>query len=583
MCYRKSRLMCFATAMAATTLISILQPAVAQLTTSSGMQAAYQLVDLTDETPDYLPEGRAGETHWHVTANYLEIQTDGTISGRMQWYSEFGRPPNSNFNSHYEAFIYYPPGHPTGRVGCYFFKDLVEFPSGLFPNEDPDYFSQSVLKSGNSLGLFVGSVVNFAEGSVPFIVNINDPQSFEVLPAPDPSWTLPDGTFSAGFSINDFGDVLVKYGCSGSGNIYHSADGHGYMFNYYANSPPKRVEYPGTQTPIHFGGLQIMRGALNGAPQFVEIDDSTNGVFRIGFDANLESNLLEEVPFAEIIKLAIGGINESGSFAGTMNHAVQVPYRRNQTRTEWRQVPCLYSDVNGLVPLCDENGEAVDLNSDDDVVGWLENTSPTHTEWTSGRRFLYHGGSENQSPQFLMLDGDVVSAAVNSVEDLEFWQGSDNADNFSLSDRIDVDGDGVGDYPMITLWAKRVLADGTKVKKWYLLKPVMPNPATYASADTPANIPDNNSAGITSQILAGDHQIENLSVNVNISHPRPSDLDVFLIGPNGEQQQLFNITGNNEVPGFANTQSGGLWTLHVRDTVKKKSGKLNAWSLTIDY
>ncbi len=589
MCYQKSRLICVGTAIAVTNCVGILQPLAAQLTTSSGQPATYQLVNLTDETPDYLPEGRAGETHWHVAVNYLEVRTDGTISGRMQWDSEFGWPPNSNFNSHYEAFIYYPPGHPSGREGCYFFKDLVEFPSGLFPNAPPDYFSQSVLKSGNNLGFFVGSVVHHAEESIPFVVDINNPQSFEILPAPDPSWPLPDGTFSSGLSINDVGDVLVKYGCSSSGGgIYQSSDGHGYMFNYFENSLPRRVEYPGNQTPIPFGSGGVMRGTLNGAPQFVAIDDSTGGVFRIGFDSNLESNLLELDPFVDVIKFSAGGINDSGAFSGTMNHAVQVPWRGNQTRTEWRQVPCLFTDIAGLLPLSDENGEAVDINSADDVAGWLENTNPTHSEWTSGRRFLYHGGFGNQSPEFLMLEGDVVSSAVNSTDDLDFWLASDNADNFSLSDRIDVDDDGEADYPMITLWAKRVHLDGTKEKRWYLLKPVMvpvPNPVTYSSEDTPLNIPDNNSAGITSQIPAGDHLIKNLAVYVNINHPRPSDLEVFLIAPigDGEPQQLFNIPGNNNVFGFEEMQSGGLWTLNVRDTVKRKSGTLNAWSITIDY
>jgi hypothetical protein len=569
----------------------MLQPLAAQLTTSSGQQAAYQLVNLTDETPDYLPEGRAGEAHWHVAGNYLEIRIDGTISGRMQWDNNYAPPANSNFNFHYEAFIYYPPGHPTGREGCYFFKDLVEFPAGLFPSAPPDYFSQSVLKSGNDLGFFVGSVVHHADESIPFIVNINNPQSFDVLPSPDPSWPLPDGTFSAGFSINNFGDVLVKYGCSDSGGgIYQSSNGHGYMFNYFDSSPPKRVEYPGTQTPIHFGGGGIMRGALNGAPQFVEIDDSTGGVFRIGFDSNLESNLLEEGQFVEMIKLAIGGISESGSVAGTMNLAVQVPYRRNQTRTEWRQVPCIYSDPNGLVPLCDENGEAVDINSADDVVGWLENSNPTHNEWTSGTRFLYHKGFGNQSAEFLMLEGDVVSAAVNLVEDLEFWHESDNAGNFSLSDRIDVDGDGVEDYPMITAWAKRVLADGAKDKRWYLLKPVivpLSNPIVYSSADTPLSIPDNDSNGRTSIIEVQHGQavdITSLTITLDISHPRPSDLEVYVVGPSGGPTvQLFNYSGDNVVPDFNGNNSQGDWTLTVVDTRTRKEGTLNNWSITVDY
>ncbi|MGI9519013.1 MAG: proprotein convertase P-domain-containing protein, partial [Pirellulaceae bacterium] len=108
---------------------------------------------------------------------------------------------------------------------------------------------------------------------------------------------------------------------------------------------------------------------------------------------------------------------------------------------------------------------------------------------------------------------------------------------------------------------------------------------TYDSADTPLTIPDNNSDGIVSNILVlDDYEITNLTVTLDITHPRPSDLDVYLIDPaGGFSVQLFNYSGNNIVPDFNGTSSMELWTLEVYDTKKKKFGTLNGWSITVDF
>jgi|GEM_PF-6978145 len=65
---------------------------------------------------------------------------------------------------------------------------------------------------------------------------------------------------------------------------------------------------------------------------------------------------------------------------------------------------------------------------------------------------------------------------------------------------------------------------------------------------------------------------------------RPLDLDVYLYGPdNGPPVELFNFTGANNVPDFNGTSFLGDWTLKVCDRVKKKTGTLNRWSITVDY
>lgn len=106
----------------------------------------------------------------------------------------------------------------------------------------------------------------------------------------------------------------------------------------------------------------------------------------------------------------------------------------------------------------------------------------------------------------------------------------------------------------------------------------------YPSNDPPIAIPDNDNNGINSNILADEHLITNLTVNIDITHERLSDLDVYLIGPaGGPPVQLFNFTGANAVTDFNGTSSLGLWTLEVYDTRKKKTGTLEGWSITVEY
>jgi hypothetical protein len=110
-------------------------------------------------------------------------------------------------------------------------------------------------------------------------------------------------------------------------------------------------------------------------------------------------------------------------------------------------------------------------------------------------------------------------------------------------------------------------------------------PRTYHSEDTPLAIPDNNPLGVSSDIDVNDNfQIAGLIVTLDISHERPSDLAVYLYGPdaNDPPVQLFNFSGDNHVPAFNGTITLGLWTLKVYDTRRGRTGALNSWSLTVD-
>jgi subtilisin-like proprotein convertase family protein len=105
----------------------------------------------------------------------------------------------------------------------------------------------------------------------------------------------------------------------------------------------------------------------------------------------------------------------------------------------------------------------------------------------------------------------------------------------------------------------------------------------YSSIDTPLSIPDNNATGVSSNIaVPEDLTIANLSVTLNISHPRPSDLQASLIGPNSAVVPLPILNGINDIAAFNGTSSQGTWTVKVVDSVNKKTGTLNGWTLTIE-
>ncbi len=115
---------------------------------------------------------------------------------------------------------------------------------------------------------------------------------------------------------------------------------------------------------------------------------------------------------------------------------------------------------------------------------------------------------------------------------------------------------------------------------------------TYDATDIPQlpqlglDIPDNNPAGTSSTIgNVPDLPFIGLTVSLEISHSRPSDLEVWLVpDPDSTDQpvQLFNYTGQNDVTGDF-TSSLGDWTLEIYDLRKRREGTLKSWSITIDY
>jgi len=113
----------------------------------------------------------------------------------------------------------------------------------------------------------------------------------------------------------------------------------------------------------------------------------------------------------------------------------------------------------------------------------------------------------------------------------------------------------------------------------------------YQSADTPRSIPDNSSAGITSQIVVDRSvNISSLAIDVHVTHSFVGDLRVVLTCPSGTTVTLHNRTGGNrdDIIGTfpvtaCNGQSAqGTWRLTVSDHAAGDTGRLSFWDLHLN-
>ncbi|HHT9125393.1 MAG TPA: S8 family serine peptidase [Candidatus Brocadiia bacterium] len=118
------------------------------------------------------------------------------------------------------------------------------------------------------------------------------------------------------------------------------------------------------------------------------------------------------------------------------------------------------------------------------------------------------------------------------------------------------------------------------------------------STDTPINIPDNQPAGISSNVLAdiGKYVVE-VNVSVNIAHTWIGDLIVSIESPSGTNVKLHNRNGGSSdnlittydtltlpaesLDAFTGENPQGSWTLYVSDNANIDGGTLNEWQLEI--
>ncbi len=113
---------------------------------------------------------------------------------------------------------------------------------------------------------------------------------------------------------------------------------------------------------------------------------------------------------------------------------------------------------------------------------------------------------------------------------------------------------------------------------------------TYEN-DSPIEIPDNDSGGVSSTINVSESgTISSLAVTVNITHTYRGDLRVHLI-KDGTEVALHDRDGGSQddlvetfsVDDFVGEDIQGEWTLRVSDNARVDTGTLEGWSMEVTY
>ena len=137
---------------------------------------------------------------------------------------------------------------------------------------------------------------------------------------------------------------------------------------------------------------------------------------------------------------------------------------------------------------------------------------------------------------------------------------------------------------------------------------------TYASTDGAVTLTDRATTNVTIDITDS-FSILDINVQLDISHTRDGDMEIFLISASGLRVELFTDVGGNQ-DNFTNTilddeastsitsgsapftgsfqpegdlslfqgeNTAGTWTLEVTDDRNKRTGTLNSWSLIVEH
>jgi subtilisin-like proprotein convertase family protein len=149
-----------------------------------------------------------------------------------------------------------------------------------------------------------------------------------------------------------------------------------------------------------------------------------------------------------------------------------------------------------------------------------------------------------------------------------------------------------------TLWAQDLAAiDTGLLNRWEVEVSGQQSNAIQIEEAPGVSIPDNNPGGIERLLnVAGNGNIRDIALNVDITHTYIGDLNVNLIAPNGTRIALHQRSGgdtDNLIKTYsAATTSGlaslrgqpvqGAWRLQVADLEARDVGKLNRWGLKIE-
>ena len=478
--------------------------------------------------------------------------TQTTVAQQVQFYvhelEDLPEPDSGKFHVHGTNENLIASGvwnSSTGPRG--FFYQLIEdagSPSGYFGQYNglstvldlPADWTGTRCYQINNLGIGIG-LAHLATGELKgFWFDLtSSPPGWNWVPEPN----VPGGSpriFTR--HLNDDGDIIVAFeGTTG--------DLEGYVFNPILGEPPEYL-YDQAGQPIILENRPII---TDNRVVIGNLKDDLGVVQAFTWESAQPLQVHGHDAY-------VFGANNPGQFTGEVgpNGFLYEPLTNSLDLLD------LITDMGGAI------------NDDGDIVGVLDGEA---------NAFLYRDGN------LILLDDIVVG------DNAQFFRDSTNI-LFSYANTGLLTNRNATGYGLFSCRAEIVSTAGSGKNKTTVVDqrhfilipeelPPPPNPLIVASADTPKSIPDNNTTGVTSTIgVAHDVTITNLTVTLNISHPRMSDLQATLIGPNGTVP-LTNLTGLNNVDNFDGTSSQGNWRVKVVDRVRKQTGTLNGWTLSIEH
>ena len=142
----------------------------------------------------------------------------------------------------------------------------------------------------------------------------------------------------------------------------------------------------------------------------------------------------------------------------------------------------------------------------------------------------------------------------------------------------------------------RAKADIGRLRRWTLEAEVQTDSARRFESTPGIGIPDNDPAGIQDGIqVSGVGKVEEIAVEIDITHTWIGDLDVSLRNPGGVEvmlheragrsadniQQTYRIDDTPALRAFLDQDGDGDWTLTASDNAGRDVGKLNRWALVL--
>ena len=462
------------------------------------------------------------------------------------WYTRSDVPGRRGYV--FDFFGYIDPQQPLT------FWDIEDLVGAAPPSWAPMHYTESAFHGVNEHGRLVGYIGKLDTlETAGFYFDINSgQQEFQQLPSP-----VPPSVGFAGWRVNSNGDVLC-IGVSGEGMlIFDPSNGDSIQIPL-----PTDFRFSSDDADLFFNSARQIVGSTFDSTgwhlfRHTTIDQNSDGV----------SDGITEY-FSDL--KSPNGINDRSWCSCTLT--VEIPIRRRKVAYVDRAARLTSNGAVDWDSGLGDDGSAVmrtgEINWEGDFLHQFGDEPGAERIW-----YLFNEGDPNlagdEQPFSPMRDLMVDSLIADHVRTRLFHMSERDSTGYGwISGSADLQSS--GEARAFVLFPTHDSPPGGETEN-------------YDSGAIGLTIWDNDPGGVSSLITdVANHDPLALTVTLNINHPRPSDLEAYVTGPDGTQLQLFNVTGDNDLTGLI-TDTEGDWLLEVFDTRKKKEGTLESWSITVDY